>query len=459
MRILAVVSRLVVFGILIVAALGNHAAAQPYADESPAQHDARMKWWRDARFGLFIHWGVYSVPAGFYHDQPVKGIGEWIMQKGKIPVAEYREFAREFNPTKYDPDAWAQLAADAGVKYIVITSKHHDGFAMFPSAASKWNIADASPYGKDIIGPLAEAARRHGLHFGLYYSHAQDWNNPGGAKSQQKDNPSWDPAQDGSFDDYLTQTSLPQVQEILERYHPDVIWWDTSFQMNADRANRFLPILAPYPNLIVNDRLHRQSRKGDFGTPEQHIPDTGIKGDWETCMTMNDTWGFKSDDQHWKSTETLLHNLIDIASKGGNYLLNVGPKSDGTIPEESIERLRAMGKWMKTNGEAIYGTTASPIPHPAWGRITTKLGDDTTALYLNVFDWPTDGNLPVALTNNVRDCHLLADPAHKLTVDKSADAGLMIHLTGDAPDPIASVIVLTIDGQPQALPQAASAQK
>ena len=220
MRILAAVSRIVVFGILIVAALANQAVAQPYTDETPAQRDARMKWWRDARFGLFIHWGVYSVPAGFYHDQPVKGIGEWIMQKGKIPVAEYREFAKQFNPTKYDPDAWAQLAEDAGVKYIVITSKHHDGFAMFPSTASKWNIADASPYGKDIIGPLAAAARQHGLHFGLYYSHAQDWNNPGGAKSQQKDNPSWDPAQDGSFDDYLTQTSLPQVQEILERLPP-----------------------------------------------------------------------------------------------------------------------------------------------------------------------------------------------------------------------------------------------
>jgi len=242
-----------------------------------AQRDARMKWWRDARFGLFIHWGVYSVPAGIYRDQPVKGIGEWIMQKGKIPVAGIPRVRQEFNPTKYNPDDWAQLAQDAGVKYVVITSKHHDGFAMFPSAASKWNIADASPYGKDIIGPLAEAARKHGLYFGLYYSHAQDWNNPGGAKSQQKDNPSWDPAQDGSFDDYLTQTSLPQVQEILERYHPDVIWWDTSFQMNADRANRFLPILAPYPNLIVNDRLYRQSLKGDFGTPEQHIPDTGIK--------------------------------------------------------------------------------------------------------------------------------------------------------------------------------------
>jgi alpha-L-fucosidase len=402
---------------------------------------------------------VYSVPAGVYQDKPVKGIGEWIMQKAKIPVAEYRQYAKQFNPIKYDPDAWAQLAQDAGVKYIVITSKHHDGFAMFPSAASQWNIADASPYGKDIIGPLADAARAHALHFGLYYSHAQDWNNPGGAKTRQGENAGWDAAQDGSFDDYLAETSLPQVQEILERYHPDVIWWDTSFQMNADRANRFLPILAPYPNLIVNDRLYRQTLKGDFGTPEQRIPDTGIKGDWETCMTMNDTWGYKSDDHHWKNVETLLRNLIDIASKGGNYLLNVGPKSDGTIPDESIERLRAMGAWMKTNGEAIYATTASPIPHPAWGRITAKAADDATTLYLHVFDWPADGNLPIGLTNTVRDCHLLVDPSRAFKVDPSPDVGLTVHLTGEAPDPIASVVVLTIDGKAQAVSQSSSGRQ
>ena len=160
-----------------------------------------------------------------------------------------------------------------------------------------------------------------------------------------------------------------------------------------------MPILAPHPKLIVNDRLVRWGLKGDFGTPEQQIPDTGIEGDWETCMTMNDTWGYKSYDDHWKSTETLLRNLIDIASKGGNYLLNIGPKSDGTIPQESIDRLHAMGQWMKVNGEAIYGTTASPTPRPAWGRITTKAGDGTTTLYLHVFDWPADGKLPVAVTN------------------------------------------------------------
>jgi alpha-L-fucosidase len=433
-----------------LAAIAAFLLVAPALAESPVERDARMKWWREARFGMFIHWGVYSVPAGTYKGKTFDHIGEWIMLDGHIPVAEYRAFAREFNPVKYDPEAWAQLAAEAGMKYIVITSKHHDGFALFPSEVTDWDIADATPYGKDLIGPLAEAARGHGLKFGLYYSQAQDWTHPGGAKAKHPRGEGWDPAHLGDFDKYLETIAVPQAREILTRYEPDVLWWDTPVEMTADRAKRFTPLLALHPNIITNDRLQRPDYPGDFTTPEQRIPDTGLDVDWETCMTMNRTWGYKSYDHDWKPVETLIRNLVDIASKGGNYLLNIGPKSDGTIPQESIDRLRAIGDWMKTNGESIYATTASPIERPNWGRITTKRNEDATTLYLHIFDWPTDGRLAVAVSNDAKSCHALASPAQPLTVERS-DAGLVVRLPQQAPDPICSVVALQIAGAPIAI--------
>jgi alpha-L-fucosidase len=443
------------FGALLIlaalaAAAPSTARAQQPAKETKAHRDERMKWWREARFGMFIHWGVYAVPAGIYKGEKIEHIGEWIMLDGKIPVAEYREYARQFNPVKYDPDAWAQLAKDAGMKYMVITSKHHDGFALFPSDASTWDIADASPYGKDLIGPLAEAARSKGLRFGLYYSQAQDWTNPGGAKARNLGQ-GWDPAQYGDFDKYIDDVAVPQVREILTRYKPDVLWWDTPVNMNVARAEKFVPLLSLAPGIITNDRLERPHFPGDLATPEQRIPDTGLDVDWETCMTMNNTWGYKSWDNNWKSVETLIRNLCDIASKGGNYLLNVGPKADGTIPQESIDRLRAVGQWMDVNGEAIYATTASPTAKPAWGRITTKHVDGRTTLYLHVFDWPADGRLPVGVTNKVVNARLLADPTRKIAVDGGGDSGLTVQLTGEAPDAICSVVALELEGAPAVL--------
>lgn len=455
---------LLAIGLAAVASrtFGQATPAKSASSETPADRDARMKWWREAKFGMFIHWGVYSVPAGTYKGKQIEHIGEWIMLDGEIPCAEYRGFAKEFNPVKYDPNAWAQLAKDAGMKYMVITSKHHDGFANFPSDASDWDIADASPYGKDLIGPLADAARSRGLKFGLYYSQAQDWMNPGGAKARHKEGEGWDPAQQGNFDKYLDNVAVPQVREILTRYKPDILWWDTPVSMNRERAEKFVPLLALCPGIITNDRLERPDFPGDLKTPEQKIPDTGMNADWETCMTMNKTWGYKSYDHDWKSVATLLHNLSDIASKGGNYLLNVGPKADGTIPQESIDRLHEIGKWMAVNGEAIYGTTASPTARPMWGRITAKKSDDGATLYLHVFDWPADGKLPVAVTNDVASCKLLADPERKL-VAEGGDGGVTVQLTGEAPDAICSVVVLKLKGAPkvvadQAAPKAAGAQ-
>ena len=420
----------------------------PYANETQAQRDARMAWWREAKFGMFIHWGIYAVPAGSYDGKPVDNVGEWIMSLAKIPSDRYQAFAKDFNPVKYDPAAWAALAKEAGMRYMVITSKHHDGFTLFPTAASKWNVIDATPWKKDIIAPLAEAARAQGLKFGLYYSQAQDWNNPGGAKMGYAEGEGWDPVQQKqTFDQYLDNVAVPQVREILTRYQPDVLWWDTQHLMTPARAQKLAVLLSLRPGIIHNNRLGG-GYKGDTDTPEQEIPATGFPGrDWETCMTMNDTWGFKTQDHNWKSTATLLHNLVDIVSKGGNYLLNVGPTAQGEIPPESIQRLKEVGAWMKVNGESIYGSFASPFKKLTWGRCTMKPTGDDTILYLHVFDWPADGKLTVpGLNNAVKSAELLAGGA-KLAVAKS-DKGPILTLPTAAPDPIVSTIKVVITGKP-----------
>jgi alpha-L-fucosidase len=414
----------------------------PYANETPEQRDARMQWWREARFGMFIHWGVYSVPAGTYHDERIRGIGEWIMYNAKIPVAEYRQFAKEFNPVKYDPEEWVRLAKEAGMKYIVITSKHHDGFALFDSQASDWNVVKATPYGKDLLKPLAEACQRQGLRIGFYYSQAQDWNNPGGGVCGQH----WDKAQDGDMGEYIRNVAVPQVKEILSGYPLSILWWDTPCGMTKEYADELIPLLKLRPGIIHNNRLGGPY-SGDTDTPEQEIPATGLQGrDWETCMTMNDTWGYKSYDNDWKPTQVLVRNLIDIASKGGNYLLNVGPTSEGLIPTPSIERLKEIGQWMKVNRDAIDATTASPFKKLAWGRATQKPGK----LYLHVFDWPQDGKLRVPLSSPVTKAYLLADPSKDLPVSGDAD-GKTVSLPATSPSPYAGVVVLELPGRPEVI--------
>jgi alpha-L-fucosidase len=410
----------------------------------PQTNQEKMEWWKEAKFGMFIHWGVYSVPAGIYHRKEVNGIGEWIMNHGKIPVVEYKAFAKQFNPIKYDPEAWVTMAKDAGMKYLIITSKHHDGFALFDSKVTNWDMVDATLYGKDLLKPLAEACHKEGIRLGFYYSQAQDWNHPGGAAYYGH----WDKAQDGSMDEYIKNIAVPQVKEILTNYGDvDILWWDTPTDMTKERADLFLPIIEKHPNLITNNRLGG-GFQGDTETPEQFVPTTGFPGrNWETCMTMNDTWGYKSNDHNWKSTETIIHTLIDIVSKGGNYLLNVGPTSEGLIPQPSIERLKEVGHWMKIYGEAIYGTTASPFQYLSWGCCTQK----GNKLYLHVFNWPKNGELSVPVLNTVKKTYLLNDPLTILKVEKSSYKNT-IHLKGTAPDPIASVVVLEIEGEPKVLP-------
>lgn len=431
----------------------------------------RMEWWKDARFGMFIHWGVYAQWAGVYHGHEQKhGGAEWIMNRCKIPVAEYQAMAKEFNPVNYNPDAWVKMAKEAGMKYIIITAKHHDGFAMFKTAASKWNIVDATPYGKDVLKPLADACHKYGIKLGFYYSQAQDWNNPGGAAARKLsaegwDNPDsakidaytlehhghWDPAQETStFDDYINRVAVPQVKELLTNYGDvAVLWWDTPTNMTDAAAEKLQALLKLQPQIITNDRLKRPNFPGDTKTPEQKIPNLSeLDGKyWETCMTMNGTWGYRTKDTNWKSTETLIRNLIDIASKGGNYLLNVGPKPDGTFPEASIERLKGIGDWMKVNHEAIYATQASPIVPQDWGRCTRKdLPNGNTTLYLSVFDWPSNGVLQVkGLSNKVRSAKLLNGGTSLSWTKSGNDVDIQVPKT--APNAIATVIKLEINGK------------
>ncbi|TZF81082.1 alpha-L-fucosidase [Pedobacter sp. BS3] len=432
--------------------------------------DERMKWWREARFGMFIHFGVYAQLGGEYKGhQQARGGAEWIMNRMKIPVAEYRAVAREFNPVKYDADAWVKMAKDAGMKYIVITAKHHDGFALFNSKASDWDITDATPYGKDLLKPLAEACKKYGIKLGFYYSQAQDWNNPGGAAARKLmregwPNPDsakidaytaahhghWDPAQETkTFEQYINDVSVPQVKELLTNYGEiAVLWWDTPTNMTDEAALKLQNVLKLQPQIITNDRLKRPNFPGDTGTPEQKIPGLNeLDGrDWETCMTMNGTWGYRKSDNKWKSAETLIRNLVDIASKGGNYLLNVGPKPDGTFPQESIDRLKAIGEWMNVNSEAIYATKANPLPAVSWGRITRKDTGSGTTLYLSVFEWPKDGKLELpGLKNEIISASLLAS-GKRLKTSMSPD-GAQIQVPEQAPDKVASVIKLTVKGE------------
>ena len=438
-------------GILLLLNACGKQTQQTAKTEEEIKHDQKMEWWREARFGMFIHWGLYAVPAGEWDGKEIPGISEWIMLRAGIPVNEYEKLAQQFNPIKFDAEKWVLSAKNAGMKYIVITSKHHDGFAMFRSKASNYNIYDATPFKRDPLAELAAACRKHGIRLGFYYSQAQDWHEAGGTYSGiESGKPHWDPElKHDSLMNYINGKALPQVKEILENYGGlDILWWDTPIGMTEEAARLLQNEVDKYPNLITNNRLYRPW-PGDFSTPEQHVPPTGLDYDWEVCMTMNTSWGYKWYDNKWKSSETLIKMLVDIASKGGNLLLNVGPTAEGLIPDSSVIRLEEIGNWMNRNGESVYGTTASPFFKLNWGRCTKKIENGNTTLYLHVFDWPKDELLRVpGMDAKIRDIYLLKNQKQKFAW-KFEDNDLLIHAPKVIFDPINTVIVVKINGEPE----------
>ena len=343
-------------------------AQKNYLAESKSDKDARMDWWRDATFGMFIHWGAYAVPAGIYKEKPVKGIGEWIMHNSNIPIPEYEEFVKQFNPKDFNAKQWVSIAKNAGMKYIVITSKHHDGFCLWDSKITNYDIMDFSPFKRDILKELSDACKEAGIKMCFYHS-IMDWHQP---DAESKKSYTHQNTTNPDFAKYRENYLKPQLAELITKYDPAVIWFDGEWipewteEQGKDLYN-FLRNLKP--DIIVNNRVGKgrqgmngmnkyQDAAGDFGTPEQEILEGTSNLDWESCMTINDTWGYKLNDKKWKSSKVLIDNLIDIAAKGGNYLLNVGPTAAGIIPEESVERLEDMGEWLKINGEAVYATNS-----------------------------------------------------------------------------------------------------
>lgn len=417
--------------------------------------DERMEWWSEARFGMFIHWGIYTKLAGFYNGKAQPNSAEWIMNRGKIPIAEYEKLADDFNPDQFNAKAFVSLAKQAGMKYMVITAKHHDGFSMFNSKASDYNVVDATPFKRDILKELATACQEQGIKFGFYYSQAQDWHHPGGMGNN------WDKTiKRVSSDEYVYEKALPEVKQLLTEYGPIAIfWWDTPRKMTKEVVDSLHHITtALQPKIITNDRLG-DDYPGDHKTFERHGPRYQPEAKyWELCQPISGSWGYRSDDDNFKSIPTLIRNLIDQSSKGGNYLLNVSPTHQGALKPEAIERLKAIGTWMGKNNEAIYGTQAGPTTEtPEWGRITMKTVNNKGLLYLHVYDWKDGVSLPIRLVNNVESCYLLADSSRTFETSTNEE-GIKVQLKGEAPDDVASVVVLKLKEMPNALPQKALGQ-
>ena len=436
----------------IVVPSGSTEAASAYESaagkpETKAEHDARMRWWREARYGLFIHWSLSSVYAGEWKGKPSGG--DWIMERVKATVAEYAEGAKRFTAENFNAEEWVALAKAGGMKYIVITAKHHDGFTMFPSKASAFNIYDATPFKRDPMAELAAACRRAGIKFGIYYSQAQDWHHAGGYKPTGKWGPnqigcepgvSWDPAQDGDPVAYVKNVAAVHVREIVENYQPDIFWWDYPTQMPAESVKMLLAPLAGVPNVIVNNRLGN-GVKGDFSTFEFDIPEEKIIGrDWETCTNMNKSWGYRRADLNYRPASELLREFIEIMSRGGNYLLNIGPDSTGTIPQPQIERITQIGKWMDQHAEFVYGTTAVKIgwqPKNQW--LVSKKGD----YYLHVTGWGKQAARLPGLSTGIVSA--TTTTGESLAVEKDGE-GIITIAPPANPDPLGTIVILKLSG-------------
>lgn len=358
---------------------------QMWDNRSSGKENPNLKWFKEAKFGMFIHWGLYAKLAGEWRGKRYYGSGEWIMNQAKISVKDYKKVAEEFNPVKFNAEEWAQLAKDAGIKYMVITAKHHDGFAMYDSKVTDFDIVDATPYKKDPMKALAVANAKRGIQFGFYYSQFQDWYEPNGGKN------TWDFVESKKdYQKYYKEKSIPQVKELLTNYGPlGIVWFDTPGGMTKEETQSFIDELK-----VLQPRSLFSSRVGqglgdytDFGDSE--VPSTPIKGAWESIYTHNDSWGYIKHDMNFKTPEEIIRLLANVASKGGNLMLNVGPDGEGNIPEYSVKFLRETGKWLEKNGESIYASTYGLIPAQPWGVSTSKPGKQ----YLHVLKRPANGEL------------------------------------------------------------------
>lgn len=428
-------------------------ARQQAADAAPAwkdpvDHDARMAWWREARFGMFIHWGLYSVAAGEWNGYKTGGVGEWLQRSGNVPVHEYEKLTREFNPVKFDAKEWVRIAKDAGCRYIVITSKHHDGFCLFKTGTTWYNAVDATPWKRDALRELADACRDEGVKLCFYYS-IWDWHNPDFKGSD---------AGKDRMPMYIGFMKA-QLRELLTNYGDiGVLWFDGEWpdEWTEERGRELYEFCRGLqPNIIINNRvgkarddmagISKYKGAGDYDTPEQEIPVRGLPGvDWETCMTMNRTWGFKKNDHDWKSEKELVRMLCETASKGGNFLLNVGPTGEGEIPKESVERMAAVGRWLRVNAEAVYGSAAGPFERrQPWGTVSMKREKDADVLYLHVVDVPGDSVLRIrGLRGDVRLATVLGEEG-VLEVVESGE-GTEVRLPGSIAGRMVPVVRLVM---------------
>jgi alpha-L-fucosidase len=395
------------------------------------------QWFREAKFGVFIHWGLYSELGNEWKGKSYYGSGEWLMNRAKIPAVEYAAVAKEFNPTNFDAAAWARLVKESGARYLVVTAKHHEGFAMFDSQASPFNIVTATPYHQDPMKALAAACRNEGLKFGFYYSQFLDWHEPDGGGN------TWDfPKTKKNYHNYYVQKSIPQIKELLSGYGPlGLVWFDMPGGLNREETLAFMAeVRRLQPGCLISSRVG--NGLGDFrDLGDSELSPVPISGPWEALFTHNDSWGFVKNDLDFKSPAEILHLLAGTAARGGNLILNIGPDGTGRIPDLSQRYLRAVGQWLAVNGDSIFATTASPIPDQPWGVMTLK----TNCLFLHVFERPRDGVVFVpGFVATATHAGLLANGEELKWSQEGSD--LKIVLPAELPDIRDTVVVVDFTG-------------